>query len=316
MRRLGQWIATYSGWNALVHYSKVRKFPGHEDITVYAVISFLFKELRRDSIATRTASVAYSFFISLFPTILFFFTLIPYIPIPGFQQALLTSLNALLPSDVNTLLTTTVHDIVTRHQGGLLSISIVLAFYFSTRGVLSLMNAFDKALPSFTKRSFFVKQLVALEITGLLFLLVTVTISFFLSGEWLTRAMMQLLHVQSKSTYIWFSIIRWLLTFLIIYLSLSFIYFFGPARHKKWIFFTAGSTLACILFFLFSLLFSEIINQFGQYNKVYGSLGTFLVVLLWIYYNSMSIILGFELNASIEFNKQLRTDDDLDDLVD
>ena len=127
---------------------------------------------------------------------------------------------------------------------------------------------------------------------------------------------MQFMQLQSKSTYIWFSIIRWLLMFGISYFSLTLIYFFAPARHKKWVFFSAGSTLACILFFLFSLLFSWIIDQFGNYNKVYGSIGTFLVILLWIYYNSMSIILGFELNASIEFNKQLRSEDDLNDVVD
>jgi membrane protein len=208
-----------------------------------------------------------------------------------------------LPGNVYVLLNETIHDIVMRQQGGLLSISLLLAIYYSSRGVISMMNSFDKALPTFRKRNFINRELVALKITGLLFTLMVVSIIFFTGGEVIIKWIMKGIHAENDTAYFWFTIVRWISIIVIVYFSISLVYYYGPATHERWRFFTAGSTLATVLSILSSILFSWIIDQFGQYNRLYGSIGTFIVLLLWIYYNSMSLLIGFELNASIEMNR-------------
>lgn len=305
MKRIIETIKKYSGWNTLVELSKIKGFPGHRDISVYEVLSFLFMEMGRDSILVRASSISFNFFVSIFPAILVIFTIIPYIPVPTFQAVLLHNLSDVLPSNVYRLLNETINDIVTRQQGGLLSLSIILAIYYASRGVISLMNAFDKALPTFRKRNFINNQLVAFKILLLLFLLLLVSITLFIGGEGLIKWVMHQLQAENSTTYLWFTAIRWFSVLVIVYFSIALIYYFGPATHKRWRFFSAGSTLATALSILSSLIFSWIIDQFGQYNKLYGSIGTLVVLMIWLNYNSLCLLIGFELNASIEMNKNM-----------
>jgi membrane protein len=92
---------------------------------------------------------------------------------------------------------------------------------------------------------------------------------------------------------------KWLVIAALLFFTISFIYYYGPAKKRKWRFISAGSTLATCLSILTSIGFSYFVNNFGQYNKLYGSMGTLIVVLLWIYFNSLILLIGFELNASI-----------------
>lgn len=260
----------------------------------------------RDSILIRASSISFNFFVSIFPAILVMFTIIPYIPVPNFQVVLLSTLSDVLPDNVYVLLSGTIEDIVTREHSALLSVSIILSIYYASRGVLSLMNSFDKALPTFRKRNFLNNQLVAFKILLLLFLLLVVSITLFIGGEGLIQWVMRVIQAESTTTYIWFAIIRWVAVLVIIYFSIALIYYFGPATHNRWQFFSAGATLACGLSIISSILFSWLIDQFGQYNKLYGSIGTLLVMMIWLNYNSLSLLIGFELNASIEMNTSMR----------
>lgn len=304
-------IKKYSGWNALVELSKIKGFPGHSDISVYEVLSFLFMEMGRDSILIRASAISFNFFLSLFPAILVVFTVIPYIPVPSFQTVLLITLNDVFPENVFVLLNETIQDIITRQQGGLLSISIMLSIYYSSRGVISLMDSFDKALPTFRKRNFINNQLVAFKITGLLFLLLVVSVTLFIGGEGIIKWIMRMLEAEDSTTYFWFATIRWVTIIFLIYFSISMIYYFGPATHNRWKFFSAGSTLATVLSIISSIIFSWLIDQFGQYNKLYGSIGTLVVMMIWLNYNSLSLLIGFELNASIEMNTNMNKEDAL-----
>src|SRR5204863_2633245 len=134
-------IAKYSGWNSLVELSKKTPFPGHPDASLYQVISFLWKEMQRAAVMQRAAAVAFSLFVSLFPTLLVAFTLIPYLPIPAFQKTLMTTIQQVLPANVYELVQSTIEDIVLRHRADILSVSLILAIYYSTRVVLSMMTS-------------------------------------------------------------------------------------------------------------------------------------------------------------------------------
>ena len=303
MSNFGSLISKYSGFSALVELSKKWKFPGHRNLSLYNVLSFLLNEMQRDDIIQRSASVAFSLFVSLFPTLLVAFTIIPFLPIPSFQDTVMSTMRQMMPDNAFELLQSTIKDIITNDRADLLSISIVLAIYYSSRGVLSLMNSFDKALPTFRKRTYWQNQGVAFKLMALLWSLLAFSVVLIIGGEWLVKLVMKVLHLERDDLFIWFNIVRWLFIVLIYYFSISLIYYYGPAKHERWRFFTAGSTLATILLMLVSILYSWVINQFGAYNKLYGSIGAVLITQLWFYYNALGLLIGFELNAAIEVNE-------------
>ncbi len=295
-----------------IYHSYERKFswickriipPGFEGQSVYDVFSFLFKEIQRDAVNTRAAAVSFSFLLSLFPAIIVLFTLIPYLPIEGLQVIVMLYIYNLMPHSAYLTISATIQDIVSQQRGGLLSLGIILALYYSTRGVFELMNSFDKVYPTFRKRNFFPKIAVSIKITLLLFLLFLLSIIFIVAGEYVINWIMDSLNFKDSFTYFVLNTIKWLTIIFLFYASISMIYFYGPAVHKRWKFFSAGSTLAALLSMLTSLLFSFFINNFGQYNKIYGSIGTLIVIMLWLYYNSLILLIGFELNASIDINR-------------
>jgi len=296
-------IRQYSGWDSVVAFSKQRDFPGAKGVSVHEVISFFFQEIKRDAINIRAGSVAFSFTLSLFPTLLVIFTLIPYIPIRNFQIILLETINEVMPEEAFGFLQETINDIITRQNSGLLGAGLLLAIYTSSRGVIGMMNSFDKAYPSFRKRKAWNKNLVAFKITGLLFLLLLISVALIIGGELFIRLIMHWIHSEGAATYFWFTLLRFVVIFLVYYVGISLIYVYGPATQKRWKFFNAGSILAAVMSVLVSIIFSWIINQFGQFNKLYGSIGTVIVLMLWIYYNAVTLLIGFELNAAIDVNK-------------
>jgi membrane protein len=108
------------------------------------------------------------------------------------------------------------------------------------------------------------------------------------------------MHVIKKHLVIYSIIfLKWIVIVLLLFVAISFLYYFAPAKRTGFKFFSPGSTLATLLFILTSLGFSAYVNNFGQYNKLYGSIGTLMVILLWLYLNSIAILIGFELNLSI-----------------
>ena len=147
--------------------------PGFDSQSIYDVFSFLFKEFQRDAINIRAGSVAFSFLLSLFPALMVVFGIIPFIPVKSFRNTLLTSIQELLPDNVYQIINTTILDIINNQRGSVLSIGIFLAFYYASRGVIGLINSFDKVYPTFRRRNFWIKTVVSLKITVLLILLLT-----------------------------------------------------------------------------------------------------------------------------------------------
>ena len=142
----------------------------------------------------------------------------------------------------------------------------------------------------------------------LLILLLILSIVFIVAGGSIIQYIMNWLGVTGNSTYFILASIKWGIIILLFYISISLIYFYGPAMHTRLRFFSVGSTVATFLSIITSLLFSYFINNFSTYNKLYGSIGTLIVIMLWLYYNSLVLLIGFELNASIEINKQLKNE--------
>ncbi|MCS6917118.1 MAG: YihY/virulence factor BrkB family protein, partial [Chitinophagales bacterium] len=208
MSTLWQRLKRLSGWYLLEKASRRWPFPGAPDVSVHEVVSFIIKEWQRDSLNVRASSMAFSLFLSLFPMLLVMFTLIPFLPVQDFQQRLLELLRESIPEEVFQLIEGTITDIVTNQRAGLLSVSLLLSFYFASNGVLSMLDAFDKMHPGFRQRNFWQKQIVALKILTLLFALLLLTITLIIGGEWLVKWLVSQMAMEGLNVYFWLSVLR------------------------------------------------------------------------------------------------------------
>ncbi len=279
------------------------KLPGFQGVSLFYIVKFLLEGLQKNPVTTRASALSFNFFIALFPTTIFIFTVIPYIPIDNFQEQLLVQLKTLLPYAAYQLTRTTIEDIISQPRGGLLSFGFFTALIFATNGVNAIMQAFNESYFIEKKRNFLKQRLVALALTIVLVMVMLMAFSVFILN---TFFLDYLISIDTSNSVIlfWSSFSRFIFLPAMFYLSTSFIYFSAPMAQSKWKLFSAGSTLATIIMLVASFSFAAYINNFGQYNKLYGSIGTLVVIMLWIYINSLILLLGFELNAVINKKSQ------------
>lgn len=274
--------------------------PGFEGLSLYIVTKFFFHGIRNGSLNTRASSLAFSFFLALFPSIIFLFTLIPYVPIEHFQDSLFNLMQSVLPKNAFVAMEETIEDIIKNQNGGLLSFGFISALLFSTNGFNAMMDAFNETYHDLETRSPWMQRLVSLEMVIISALLILVAIAMIVFSE----VILSFIIDAESATYYLILTGKWIVLIMLCFTFISFNYYLGPKRKTGFRFVSPGSTLATILVIVTSLLFAFYVNNFGNYNKLYGSIGTLIVIMLWIYINALILLLGFDLNASIQSAKK------------
>ena len=259
---------------------------------------FFYKGIIEGAITTRASSLAFNFFLAFFPSIIVLFTLIPFVPIEGFQEQLFVLIMDILPPSTYEATKSIVDDIVNHEQGGLLSLTFVLALYFSTNGVNAMISGFNATYHLADKRTWLQLRVLSFVLTFVLAILLVLTIIFQIFSQGFMSSLVQEGYLQQHAADI-IGYAKWIMLVLILFVSISIIYYYGPADKSGWRFLSPGSIIATIFSVITSLAFSYYVTNFAQYNQLYGSIGTLLVILLWMYFNSIILLLGFELNASI-----------------
>lgn len=288
--------------------------PGTDNIPLVKIISFFIQEINRENITIRAGFVAFNFLLAIFPLIIFLFTLIPYIPLDNVTSTMFTYLREVLPVQTYKFVRSTIIDIVTRQRTGLLSLGFLLTIYFASNGMNAIIMAFNKRYDStFHRRNFFQMRWVALKLTVVLVLFIIISTVAIIFGNLIINEVLDFFHSKNSFNFWVLTITKWFFIVLFYLFSTSAIYFYGPAMRKRFRFISAGSTIASILSIITSLGFAYYVNNFGQYNKLYGSLGTIIVFMIWSYLNALILIIGFELNAAIAIQRDLRALD-LEDL--
>lgn len=279
--------------------------PGFDGLPIYDVIRFFVTGILKNSLTTRASSLAFRFFLALFPSIIFLFALIPYIPIDNFQEQLLEVIKNILPKNAYELSSSTISELITNKSNSLLSFGFLFAFYLASNGVNSMIIAFNDSYHSSKKGSFIKTRLRSLLILIILTTLMIAAIGLIVFSEVTLDFLMAKGYLNNFSIYA-VKIAKFIVLLLIFFLCISSIYYFGNVRHNKFRFISAGSTLATLLSILLSTGFAYYVNNFATYNKVYGSIGTLIVVMLWLYFNSLVLLIGFELNASIGHAREIK----------
>ncbi|MDD4755360.1 MAG: YihY/virulence factor BrkB family protein [Prolixibacteraceae bacterium] len=273
--------------------------PFFDGVPIYNVMVFFWKSIVNGAITTRASAIAFSFFIAFFPAILFLFTLIPYIPIDNFQNELFRLIQELLPESTFMTVEDTVSDIIMQPRGGLLSLGFLMALIFSTNGIASMMPAFDATIHSIARRSWLSQRLAAILLLIILFVLLTLAVALITGGQIAISYLKEVEIIRDSFSVFILTFGKWVVIILLFFFAYSFLYYMAPAKKTKWRFISAGGSLATILSIIAIAGFTYYINNFSQYNKLYGSIGTLLIVLFLMYIMSLILLVGFELNASI-----------------
>lgn len=296
--------------NTKVRISKAKtkstSIPGFDGVPLHYVIQFFISGAKNGYLATRASAIAFNFALAIFPTMLFIFTLIPFIPVKNLQIELLTLIRDFLPQNAFQYFESTLVSVVTIKKIGIFSFGALASLIFSTNAVHALIQAFNNTYHTIDTRNWTAIRIVSTFLVFMIFILIATSVLLITFGHFILTRLVEVNALQVNLIYYLISVLKWIVIVALFFFSISFLYYFAPANKSQWKFISAGSTLATILALLTSLGFSYFVNNFGQYNKLYGSIGTIMVVLLWLYFNSFALILGFELNASIN-NAQLET---------
>lgn len=284
--------------NFILNIAKKIKPLGFSGLSIYDVTIFFWKGLVEGAITTRASSLAFNFFLAFFPSIIVFLTLIPYIPVTGLQETLMELLNVVLPPSTNEITFQALDDIINNTRGGLLSIGFLLALYFSTNGINSLIEAFNASYHIRENRPIIQQRILSLGLTLLLSFMLIIAMGLIIFGKFAVSYLTEYkLITQYAGELILYG--KWFTILLVLWLGISVLFHLGPSIKSKWKLFTPGSILATLGIIITSIGFNYYINHFSQYNKIYGSIGTLMIILIWMYFNSIILLTGFELNASI-----------------
>ena len=268
--------------------------------SVYDVIEVLIHELKLDSIAKRSSYMAYNFTLSIFPAVIFLFTLIPYIGGQDFNENIIDFLRDFMPPEMFSATEETINDILSKPRGGLLSVGFLFAVFLSSNGLMALLDSFDKKYKTFKQRSYLQRRLIATILTFVLAFILFVSIAAIFFGTYILDVLVYYDIVTETSTYGLIQVLKYISVVFLFFLATCMIYYYVPAIHDKWPFVSAGAVVSTLLIFLVSWLFSLYISNFDTYNHLYGSIGALVGLMIWLDFVSMILILGFEINISID----------------
>ncbi len=277
--------------------------PGLEGVTFKDAFIGVREELKNDDLVIRASSMSFFFFLAIFPTIIFFFSLIPYLPVENYNIVLMSYLKEILPEGIFNMLRSTITDIVSIQRGGVTSLNFVLAFIFSSNGVTSMLKAFDKSGENYRKRNFLQKQMVSLKIILLVSMMFLVSITLVIMGERTIKEILNQLELYNLFTYYFIVFLKYLLVFFAFFNVVALIYYYGPSVKEKFRYFSAGAVFTTISLVILSNLLKYYFSLFSNFNQLYGSLGIIIVSMLFVYLNSSILLIGFEINNSIASKK-------------
>lgn len=311
MTKLERIVLTSSPFAFVQRTSKRISLPGFKGLPVHDVIVFLKQQIRRTGLARRAKAIAFDFAMAIPAVFICILTLIPYLPVAHqFERELLQLTRKIAPTpNAYSLVRTFLNDFLHNPRVGLTSFSFVLVIFYASNAMMSIIRTFDLAIYSQRVKGNFIKRRIkAIRLTVIVLLLFVGTILLSIGQGILFDYLMKWLKLKG-SDVTWVSTLRWIITVALFYYSISFIYRYAPTVKKRWSLVTPGAFVATTLMLATTFIFSFWVNHFNNFNKIYGSLGTIMILMLLIYLNSLILLFGFEVNLSISLLKA-KTDEE------
>lgn len=280
---------------------------GSPDKNLYDVIRIFIQQLKKDDINERAGSMAFSYTIALFPLLLFLLNLIPYLqdffPVVTTEN-IFAFVQTIMPQGIYENISSTLVDIVSRPRQSLLSFGFFFALFASTQGVMSMMTSFNSVYKTKENRGFFKSRIIAVSIVFALVLTIFTASTVMIFGSLLINALDELQVFNSNFMIFLFNTFKFLILLFVFYMTSAFIFRLAPAVHDKWHFFSIGAQLSGLLITLAFYGFIFYIENFARYNKLYGSIGTLIALMLWLYITSLIVLVCFEVNVSFDLAEE------------
>ncbi|MEN9960396.1 MAG: hypothetical protein RL045_647 [Bacteroidota bacterium] len=264
------------------------------------ILTILYKKIFHFDIDVRAAAVAYNFTLAVFPTIIFLFSLLAYIPVDNFDIKMVNFLKSSIPKNLQKDFTELLLDLIRKKSGGVLSFGFLFALYASTSGIQALIRSFNLTYRTKENRGLIKERVIAVSLNFLLTFVLITAFSVFIVGKLVIGYLKGKGLIDYDFNFYLLNILTYFLIFAIFFLTISIIYYYAPAITKRWKFFNVGSITASILTILVTNLFSYYLVNFASYNKVYGSIGSLIALMVWLYFIALILLVGFEINASID----------------
>lgn len=293
---------TYRFFDRQVHqlgdYFRRMSFIGFGGVPIYNVFSFFFKGLMKGSLNIRATAISFNFLLAIGPGVIFLLTLIPYLPIKNFQQEMMNVLFDIIPENSYIAIESLLAEIFIK-RGGLQIFGLMTAFFFAWKGVNGIIETFNATYHTIETRPWHERRLISVGLVFILATLVVTAIVLIMFNKIVINKLVEYEIIKIDITYYLIMTVKWIIIIGLTFFSISFLYYLAPSRKTKWKFYSAGSTLATMLTIIASLGFSYFVNHFANFNKFFGSIGALVAMMLWINFNSLTLLIGFELNVSI-----------------
>ena len=285
--------------------SKKIILPGFNGVPLYDVIHFFLSQVKKVGLNDRARAISFSFLSAIPAAAIFLCTLIPYLPISKEieKQLLLVTKDITPNQNTYVLIKGFLEDFLVKQRVALLSFGFLLAIFYSSNAMMGLMRSFNKSLIYNTKRNVFQNRWMAIKLTALIICFLIGSVIILVTQDELLKTLLKWMGIKSHSAQWVFKTLRWVIIIPLFYYSIAFIYKYAPAVKKRWNLSSPGTILATFLIIVTTLVFSYWVNKFGNYNKVYGSIGTILILMVLVYFNSLVLLVGYELNVSIHHLK-------------
>tara|TARA_R110002020_G_scaffold227251_2_gene437879 strand:- start:142 stop:1068 length:927 start_codon:yes stop_codon:yes gene_type:complete len=282
----------------IVAWMKKIILPGFEGLSLYDFWELYSIGIIKGTFSTRASAIAFSFFMALFPFFLFVLNLIPYVPLDNFQSEFLNFIQGLLPAQTADFFEPILLDIAANPRGSLLSLTLIFSIFLMANGVNAIFTGFEYSYHTSINRTIIRQYLVALGVSIVLALLLLITVVIILYYQFTIK------ELKSRGIFnednMWISQLGSFMFFIVlIYAVVATLYYFGTKEGREYRFFSAGSVMTTLLYLLTTYLFGIYINNFSNYNQLYGSIGALLIMMVYIWINSNLLLLGFELNGTL-----------------
>ena len=275
-------------------------FPGFHGRPFYDVLVYFINGFSKGYLTDRAAAVAFNVFLALFPAIMVLFTFIPYMPLEGVQETIVDFIHQLVPKNIAGRVVGTIDEIMSHQHNTLMSIGIIMAFYFASGAIRAFFRGFDMGVNHIGKMNIIRMYGGGLLTTLILGTLLITSIALIVVGNDVLPWFFNKIHFYNNFVITLIEIGRWLLTVFVLLIAIAVLYYFGnPHKEKEFRLFTPGTIMFTLLFIIGTIGFNYYIVNFSNYNALYGSIGGLIIFLMWMYVNCIIVLTGYELDASI-----------------
>jgi len=292
----------------LIGWSRRMVLPGFEGFSLYEISRFFFRALTTGQLVTRAAAISFKLFMAFFPAVIVLLTLIPYVPVPDFQERLLGSFEEMMPQEVFSFIEGTLHDLVLKKHGALLSVSFLIGVFLASNSINAILEGFSGSANITAWHSALKQRLLSLGLLLALTVLAVLAIPVLTLGGIVIRQFNTLGFFSSEIQVYTLLGVKWLISILLVITAVALLYNVGDPTTRRFKLITPGSLLAVFLVLLVSQALAFLFSNITDYNALYGSIGAILAVQLWIYANMIVLLIGYELNTSINRARALRSE--------